>query len=115
MIDFEIPLRLVAAGNAREHWRMVAKRKKTQRGLAHLYAAGFAIALSKLKRPVMVTLTRIGKRKMDGDNLQGSAKYVRDGIADALGVDDGDESKVTWAYKQKIGKDYACRVRIEGA
>lgn len=36
----------------------------------------------------------------------------RDGIADALGVDDGDESKVTWSYAQERG-DYGVRVKIE--
>lgn len=61
--------------------------------------------------PATVTITRIGKRKLDSDNLAISAKHVRDGIADAYGVDDGSDL-YTWNYAQEIGKDYAVRIEI---
>lgn len=52
-------------------------------------------------------------REMDSDNLAGSMKAVRDGIADALGIDDGDTNRVRWSYSQKRGKWYAVHVTID--
>lgn len=51
--------------------------------------------------PVVVRLTRIGPRKLDSDNVAGACKAVRDGVADWLDVDDGDETKVRWVYAQR--------------
>jgi len=99
-------LRLNGSQNAREHWRKRATRTKRERGLACVLCS----AMDRPQRwPVVVTITRIGPRKLDGDNLAASAKAVRDGVADALGVDDGDESKVLWAYAQEKGP-YAVRI-----
>lgn len=113
-----IPIRLECVTNKREHWRAVAERKRSQRLSVQFYLLYFAEWKTIEKRntdrfPMTITITRLGLRKMDGDNLQTSAKYVRDGIADALGIDDGDESKVTWLYSQEIGKSYGCRVTIK--
>ncbi len=114
---FTLPLKLVASCNAREHWRVVAKRAKEQRGFARAMADatrrsdGNLLLSTKFK----VKITRVGKRKLDSDNLAISAKHVRDGIADALGVNDGDENAVAWAYAQEVGKDYGVKVTIEGA
>ncbi len=121
-IEFQIPIKLVSSGNAREHWRKVAKRKKEQRSFGRMFCEDKlrmtpASETWRIAQGIVlkVTITRIGKRVMDDDNLAASAKYVRDGIADALGIDDGDTTKVTWAYKQLIGKEYGCHIRIEGA
>lgn len=46
-----------------------------------------------------ITITRRGGRRMDDDGLTISAKHVRDGIADWLGIDDGDK-RLTWIVKQ---------------
>lgn len=61
--------------------------------------------------PVRVTLTRLGSKRLDSDNLATAFKACRDGIADWLGCDDGDESKVRWAYQQK--PSYRAGIRIE--
>ena len=48
-----------------------------------------------------------------GSDLAGlTCKAVRDGIADALGIDDGDDS-LTWEYSQAVGKEYAVEVEIK--
>ena len=39
--------------------------------------------------PIVVTITRLGPRALDSDNLASSGKHVRDAIATWLGVDDG--------------------------
>ena len=119
-ISFKIPMRLISPGNARMHWREVARIKKAQRdnGLFYTLAAEPSklrvLVCETWKMPaLLITITRIGKRKMDDDNLAGSAKYVRDGIADGLGINDGDEKAAIWIYKQEIGTQYGCRVTIE--
>jgi len=59
-----------------------------------------------------VTLTRIGPRRVDPDNLANAFKAVQDGVAMAFGIDDGDETAVRWDYAQERGS-YGVRVRIE--
>jgi hypothetical protein len=49
--------------------------------------------------PITITITRRGGRRMDDDGLTASAKHVRDGISDWLGIDDGDP-RLTWVVRQ---------------
>jgi hypothetical protein len=48
---------------------------------------------------------------MDSDNSIGSLKSVRDGVADALGIDDGDP-RLTWEYRQETGP-FGVRIYLE--
>lgn len=50
---------------------------------------------------------------LDDDNLAGSAKSLRDGIADRLQIDDRDP-RVQWKYAQRKGepKQYAVEIEI---
>ena len=88
---------------------MKAKRAKGHREAAFLmlkrYRRTFHGAI------LTITLTRIGIRKLDGDNLQRSFKSTRDGVADALGIDDGSD-RIEWKYAQEKGK-YGVKVTIE--
>lgn len=59
----------------------------------------------------VVTITRLSARELDSDNLESSQKAVRDGVADALGIDDRDP-RVTWLYAQEKAKGYAVRITI---
>ena len=64
--------------------------------------------------PVVVRLTRVAPSNgLDDDNLRPALKSVRDGIADALGVDDRDP-RVSWEYGQLRGRarEYAVEVEI---
>lgn len=101
----ELPLRIESVANLREHWSKRARRAK-----AHKLAA-LAVPVHPL--PCVVTLIRVGPRQLDGDNLQGGFKALRDGIAARLGVDDADP-RVRWEYGQEKGKpkQYAARVII---
>jgi hypothetical protein len=60
-----------------------------------------------------ITLTRIAPRKLDTDNLTRSLKAVRDGIADALRIDDGNE-RLSWHYRQEKRKlkEYSVIVEV---
>ena len=102
----EMPLRLAGGSNARLHWAKRARIVKAER------KAGFLLApRSGWMLPCVITLTRIGPRRLDSDNLAAIFKALRDGIADRLEVDDGDP-RVTWRYAQERGK-YGVRVEFE--
>lgn len=115
MMVFTIPhMRLVSEANAREHWGDKARRAKVQRFLGQFYLTDAKVQGQELPPPPWrVTITRIGPRKLDSDNCAGAAKALRDGIADALRVNDGDEAAVTWEYRQEPGA-YGVRVEVSG-
>ena len=120
VVTFNIGIKLVSVANLREHWATRAARNKRQRAAAY---RSMSLELMLLRswttapdigKPMTITITRIAPRKLDSDNLANSAKAVRDGIADALGIDDGSDL-VTWLYAQSKGfpHEYGCQVRIE--
>lgn len=111
MIRFELPIKLESLLNIREHWAKRAKRAKSQRvaGWAHTLAT---LQRSKVRFPAKIRITRIAPKPLDSDNLAASAKHVRDGIADALGINDNDP-RVEWDYWQEKGNPYTYSVRVE--
>lgn len=100
-IEAQIHVRLVNGANAREHWAVRAKRAKAQRHAAVAALVNYSRmpALLGIDGGVTITITRRGGRRMDDDGLTISAKHVRDGIADWLGIDDGDP-RLTWVVRQ---------------
>ncbi|QNK66068.1 hypothetical protein [Variovorax sp. PAMC26660] len=50
--------------------------------------------------------------QLDGDNLQGSMKAVRDQVAAWLGRDDADGGTIQWEYGQRRGTDWACEIHV---
>jgi len=125
-----LPIRTHSEANRREHWAPKAKRTKSQRGNAKVKTRSAYVAADELMprthpgktfrgkavlaEDVTITLTRIAPRKLDSGNLEGVFKAVQDGVADALGIDDGDE-RLTWVYKQAQGapKQYEVWVDVE--
>ena len=102
-----VPLRTVSESNQREHWS-----RRAERARGHRLTAALVVRSQRLPAlPVVVMLTRIAPRALDDDNLRGALKAVRDGVADALGVDDRDP-RVTWAYGQAKGAPRAYGVQI---
>lgn len=113
--EFYVPTKLISEANAREHWAIKNKRKKAQHFAVN--AAWIAAGLNgkAFFWPLTITLTRIGPRKLDSDNLAGSFKAAQDQVARCLAVDDGDEARVRWVYAQTKGKpkEYGLLVRLE--
>ena len=76
-------------------------------------------ALPSLRWPLVVTLTRLSSspRGLDDDGLAGALKGPRDSVARALGVDDGDRTKVRFVYENRKCKrgEYGIEVRVEAA
>lgn len=88
-------LKLNSKLNQRVHWRVRAKEAKAEREAAYY-------SVKKHELHCIVKITRVGPRSLDDDNLAGSCKSIRDGIADRLGIDDRSEA-VAWRYAQRRG------------
>lgn len=115
-VTITLPIRTVSEANAHEFWRVRQKRAKQQRGITALMCRGL---LRNLRNdefeplPLLdVRMIRIAPRELDSDNLPSSMKHCRDGVADALGIDDRDR-RIEWTYAQERGGKGEYAVRIE--
>lgn len=116
MVEFDVPLRIISAANTREHWAAKARRVKQQRGTAKVVTRTW-LRRQPMQAPYEVTLTRVRPprgRPLDDDNLAAALKACRDGVADALGVDDGDRSRVRFVVAEEAGAAWAVRIKVEG-
>lgn len=105
----DIPgLRLVSEANAHEHhWLRV------RRATAHHEAVALHLRARRAPAPpATVTITRLAPASLDSDNLQGSAKHVRDAVAKWLRVDDRDP-RVTWRVAQERSRPRIYGVRLD--
>ncbi|KEZ78334.1 hypothetical protein [Salinisphaera hydrothermalis] len=96
MTEYRLPLRTTSKLNDRKHWAARHRQAKAERRAAYM-------ATRRHDLPCVVTLTRVSPGTLDGDNLQGAMKSIRDGVADRLGIDDRD-SRVEWRYAQRRGR-----------
>lgn len=101
---------LPSLANQREHWRARSKRLAMHKELAFTECRKRGAKDGLF--PYCVRLVRCGPRKLDSDNLQGAFKAIRDGIAKAFGVDDGDE-QIEWLYGQQKEKTVRIAVLVE--
>ena len=109
-MNFTLSMRTSNGLNSREHYMARSRRVKAER-----QAVAWALVGSKPPSgPVTVLLRRVSpsSKGLDGDNLQGSQKAVRDQVAVWLGRDDADPS-ITWLYGQRPGKKKEWLVEIE--
>ena len=106
-----LPIRTWSEANARVHWGKRARRARKQRDAARMLVRMAGADVEGLGT-ITVTLTRIAPRALDSDNLSSALKAVRDGIADALGLDDGD-SRLDWRYAQHCGTPGEYSVLVE--
>ncbi len=114
MIVVTLPLVTVSESNRRDHWTVRAKRSRDNRTVARVMFAKArfdATGQIYLSGRAVVTLTRISPRMLDDDNLRPALKAVRDGIADALQIDDRDP-RVEWRYAQRKGVQKAVEVEM---
>jgi hypothetical protein len=100
-------LRVATTKNSRVHWRAKAARVKFERRSAILAC----VNMRQPTFPCVVKLTRVGPRKLDANNASETLQAIQDGVADWIGVDDGDETRVLWEYEQEVGS-YAVRIEI---
>lgn len=119
MIVLEFPMRTHSTNVLRtRHWRVNSNEAAQQKRIVFAefnQSKSASMPSAKLRipsPPLIVTLTRLGIRALDSDNLAGSFKAVRDQVAKEIGVDDG-SGLVTWNYKQEKSKTYRVRIEIE--
>lgn len=116
--------RTKSENNMHGHWKGQWQRSRSQRTKA------YEALTIKAKRPdilyhAKICITRIAPRELDGDNLQGALKAIRDGVTDWLsggyklsnrkgGINDRD-SRLQWEYRQEKPdepKKYSIRIEI---
>ena len=113
-IDWLLNIPTISEANVQSHWAVKAKRQKLQKRIIN---EQFELYDPVITLPCTVTLTRIGLREIDDDNLAYAFKTIRDAIADNLvkdkapGQADSDK-RITWLYKQESGKVRRIRVQI---
>ncbi len=96
--------------NSRLHWARKSRIARQERSTA-------TVALFRKPRPtlpIVVTLTRCSTGWPDSDQAVTSMKHVRDGVADWLGIDDGDD-RITWNVERRRVKraETGTEIRIE--
>jgi hypothetical protein len=113
MIEVRMNMKIVSVANMRLHWAVEAKLTRDHRTRTRMSLAAVAQSSGLEMLPATVVLTRVAPRRLDGDNLQSGFKAVRDGVADWLGVDDGN-SLVDWQYAQRSGRagEYAVEIEV---
>lgn len=114
-----VPLRLVLEVDVPCHAPSEANlggtlRAKLGRKAALKTAVAAALAsLGTVPLPATVTLTRLGGKKLDTDNLTRSLKAARDVVSERLlGVDDADP-RVRFRYRQLPAWGTGTRIRVE--
>lgn len=118
LVKVVVPIKTVSGNRAStEHWR--ARWARARRQKEHVRVALFATDMRRIKirllaseGPIHVRLVRQSPRKLDSDNLAGSQKHVRDAVAEFVGIDDGDESRLTFSYDQEKANDYSVRIEF---
>jgi len=114
-----VPVRVVSEANQRCHW--AARHRRFKKQADALDAALWPLPMLETLRvfqhmiaaavKTTVTLTRLGGKGLDGDNLASAFKGLRDRLAWHLAVDDGDPI-VTWLYGQEPGGPVGVRITI---
>ena len=110
-----IPIRVNSTLNQHQHPFARSRTAKEHRQKACLHVANAIFGKSLPAKPWTIWITRYGRKEFDGDNLAGSLKSVRDGIADALGLENDKESpELCWRYGQQKNSEYKVEVEIIG-
>lgn len=105
-----LPLRTINPLNGTtDRWGKI-RRAKEHRGIvaAAVRAAGFGPGTAS---PIQVTLIRYSPGELDSDGLSAAMKNVRDGVADALGINDRDP-RCRWTCRQTKAPGYGVRIQI---
>lgn len=111
--SFEIPIKVESLNvKMGRPWQWTSRERKNHRWLGKTLTNQNMFQQERGLGSFKVTLTRIGKRMIDDDNCAGAFKAIRDGIAEALGINDG-SNRLTWIYRQEKSKQYSVRVEIE--
>lgn len=107
-MTISLPIWTKTKDNQRQHWSSKARTSRQERTAAY-YSV---MASHPPPFPWRVTVTRCGPRKLDVCNLGSALKAIIDGVADAAGVDDGDE-RWEWNLRQRKQSLYGVEIEIQ--
>lgn len=118
LVDSEVRCPVVSEANVAQHRWAKTARAQQQRAVVAGALAACRVPQSPGYTRFRVTLTRLGARTLDEDNLQSAFKRIRDAVAKHLGHDDSPGSPLCWVYKQEASARYrdpnqGFRLRIE--
>ncbi|GAB3484351.1 RusA family crossover junction endodeoxyribonuclease [Azotobacter salinestris] len=89
MIELELPWPpKELSPNARVHWAKRGKVAKAYRAACHLLAKKAGLLAPAGRALLMLEFVPPDRRRRDDDNMLASFKAGRDGLAEALGIDD---------------------------
>ncbi|WP_259075830.1 endodeoxyribonuclease RusA [Pseudomonas sp. BIGb0278] len=113
MMDLILPWPPAACSpNARVHWTKKSRAAKSYRAACHLLAKQAGITAPEGEALLMLEFVPPDRRRRDDDNLLAMFKAGRDGLADALGIDDN-----VFATQIRVSKETtkggAVLVRVE--
>jgi len=113
MSDLTLPWPPAACSpNARVHWSKKSRAAKAYRAACHMLAKQAGLQSPVGQALLVVEFVPPDRRRRDDDNLLAMFKAGRDGLADALGIDDN-----VFATQIRVSKETAkggaVRVRIE--
>jgi hypothetical protein len=94
---------VTARTNAHIHWRKRHATDQEDREHGKAIVRRYPDFIRKMLHPggrIHVEFTRLSTATCDDDNLPSAFKAVRDGIAEAFGIDDGSDRYV-WSYAQR--------------
>lgn len=103
------------------HWSVSHRKAKEQRNFGGIMALqtimtgrnAFSWPHATKESTWSVKLVRVAPRPLDSDNLQAAFKNIRDGVAEALGLDDKWNGKIQWHYDQVVSREYGVRLELE--
>lgn len=118
-LTFTLAVHLTNPLNGATGSSMLAQIIRSQKRAKHRKAASFEVlqalrlrALSAIDFvPAVVKLTRVSAGRMDDDGLAAACKGIRDGIAEALGVNDGGRF-IQFLYDQRKGPQRVHAVEV---
>lgn len=112
IITLDLPIRTLNETNQRGHWAKHSALHAEQRLVVRTMLVNGVGRLPAA--PVVVTLTRFAPNLLDeDDNLNIAFKHVRDGIAEAYGIDDRHKALLHFRYAQERSREYGIRIQIE--
>ncbi len=107
-----LSMRTVTESNTGGYWLKKSKRAESQRTVVCMAMLGM-IRRDRLALPMRIQFTRYGPKTLDSDNIFSAFKHVRDGVADAFGVDDKSDLYEWPAPLQVKSKHYGIRIELE--
>ena len=122
IVDITLPIRTKnplnnQTGNSKLAAIIRTRKRAEQRAVAYMALAGRTPKARDLPYPkYIVTLSRLSSSKMDDEGFAASAKGIRDAVADALGLDDGDMERIEFKYNPFVRSpkgSYGVRIQID--